>query len=154
MLSGCRPSPQVLPFGAKTESHDNEHRRQLEIMMKVSRRATFRFPQAAGHHDNGGTRIDTEGLSHCVVALKSTVSTLEAREGSFDGGIYYPRGDPWRSCTRLSACLCAGVSNHGQELQRADDLFAIVLAPVLHFRTNAEAAQSILRAYHKQLVIR
>jgi len=52
MLSGCRPSPQVLPFGAKNESHDNEHRRQLEIMMKVSRRVTFRFPQAAGHHDN------------------------------------------------------------------------------------------------------
>jgi len=52
MLSGCRLSPQVLPFGAKNESHDNEHRRQLETTLKFSRRATFRFPQAAGQHDN------------------------------------------------------------------------------------------------------
>jgi len=57
MLSGCRLPLQVLPFGAKNESHDNEHRRQLEIIMKFLRHSTFRFPQAAGHHDNGGTRL-------------------------------------------------------------------------------------------------
>lgn len=30
---------------------------------------------------------------------------------------------------------CAGLPNHGQELQRGDYLFAIVLAPVLLFQT-------------------
>jgi len=54
MLSGCRLSPQVLPFGAENESHDNEHRGQLEIISILSWRATFRFPQSAGHHDNPG----------------------------------------------------------------------------------------------------
>ena len=43
---------------------------------------------------------------------------------------------PWRGCTRLSVCLCAGLPNYGQELQRANYLFAIVLAPVLHFRAT------------------
>jgi hypothetical protein len=42
---------------------------------------------------------------------------------------------PWRGCTRLSACLCTGLPNYGQELQRQDYLFSIVLAPVLRFQT-------------------
>ena len=65
-----------------------------------------------------------------------------------------PTRQSFAGCTRLSACLCTGLPNYGQELQREDYLFAIVLAPVLRFQTAPNPHNRYFRAYHKQLVKR
>jgi hypothetical protein len=91
MRFGCRLSPQVLPFGAENESHDNEHRRQLEIILKFSRRATFRFPQSAGRHDNPRRPLRSKALSHCFVERKSSVWKISSERGEDSTGEFITR---------------------------------------------------------------
>ena len=148
------PVAAVLPFGAKNESHDNEHRGQLETTLKFSRHATLRFPQAAATMTTRGTRLETKVLSHCVVELKNAVSTLEAREGRFR----------WRNLLSTRQFFAGLYKIVGLPLHRVVQLWTEVAAGRLSIRdcagtsvafsNNAESAQSMLRAYCKQLVKR
>jgi hypothetical protein len=146
MLSGCLLSPQVLPFGAKNESHDNEHRRQLEITLKFSRRATFRFPQGAGHHDDRRHPLRNKGRFSLRRRAQEYCFDFRSERGEVSmekfitngailgGAVRKIVGLPLRRFVQLwteEVCLIMDRS-----CQRDDYLFAIELAPVLRFRTT------------------